>query len=137
MSLKSEDKILAGISHLGIFLNVVGFVGVLIIYLVKKEASHFVRDHAKQALGYQVIILIISWMITLIFMGGAIGGIVSGTIFNLPQIMPGFMGSMIIFGIIRGGLSLLIFGYAVYAAIQALQGKGFKYVVIGEFVDRI
>jgi hypothetical protein len=51
-----EDKTMAMLAHLlGI---VTSFIGALIIWLVKKDESPFVDDQGKEALNFQITILI-------------------------------------------------------------------------------
>lgn len=53
----SDEKTLAILSHVLTF--VAGFIAPLIIYLIKKDESSFVASHAKEALNFQITILII------------------------------------------------------------------------------
>ncbi|WP_158212461.1 DUF4870 domain-containing protein [Natranaerobius trueperi] len=135
MSLKSDDKIFAGLSHLAIFLDFIGTIATLMIYITKKDYSKFIEYHAKQALGYQVVILLISWAINLVFIGGAIGGFL-GTGFIMGQGLLSIIPMVSLVGI-RVVISLMIYGYAIFASLQAFQGEEFKYIVIGDFIDRL
>lgn len=59
-TLSDDDKTMALLAHLlGI---VLGFIGPLIIWLIKKDTSAFVNDQAKEALNFQITILI-AWVI--------------------------------------------------------------------------
>jgi uncharacterized Tic20 family protein len=54
---------------LSIFL---GFLGPLIIWLIKKDQSPYVNDQAKEALNFQitlVIVYIIGWLLALVLVG--------------------------------------------------------------------
>lgn len=66
---KSEDNTLAILAHvLGI---VIGFIGPLVIYLIRPEEG-FVRKQAKEALNFQITVLlgyIIGWILTFILIG--------------------------------------------------------------------
>jgi uncharacterized Tic20 family protein len=61
---------LAMLAHLlGIF---TGFLGSLIIWLIKKDEPGFVAEEAKEALNFQItmsIALVASWMLSFIFIG--------------------------------------------------------------------
>lgn len=61
---------LAMLAHLlGIF---TGFIGSLIIWLIKKDESAFVADQAKEALNFQITIAIAmfaSWILAFILIG--------------------------------------------------------------------
>ena len=52
----SDDKLWALLAHLSYF--VLGVFGPLIIWLVKKDESTFVEDQAKEALNFQLSVLI-------------------------------------------------------------------------------
>lgn len=71
-SSKSEDNTLAILAHvLGI---VIGFIGPLVIYLVKPEEG-YVKNQAKEALNFQITVLIgyiIGWVLTVILIGTVI-----------------------------------------------------------------
>ena len=53
----SDEKTLAILSH--VLTLVAGFIAPLVIYLVKKDESSFVREHAKESLNFQITVFII------------------------------------------------------------------------------
>lgn len=65
-----DDCNIAMLAHLlALFTN---FLGPLIIYLVKRDESTFVKDNARNALNFQIslfIYYIISWILALILIG--------------------------------------------------------------------
>ncbi len=65
-----DEKMLALLSH--VLTLVAGFLAPLIIYLVKKEESKFVADHAKESLNFQISVFIyclISFVLMLVLIG--------------------------------------------------------------------
>jgi uncharacterized Tic20 family protein len=66
----SDDKTIALLAHLlGIF---TGFIGALVIYLVKKDSSPFVERHAREALNFQITMAIAAFVgvvLTLVLIG--------------------------------------------------------------------
>ena len=56
----SDDKLWALLAHISYF--VLGVFGPLIIWLVKREESAFVEDQAKEALNFQLSVLIVSFV---------------------------------------------------------------------------
>jgi uncharacterized protein len=56
----SEDKNLALLSHLLCFIG--GVFAPLIIWLIKKDQSPYVEDHAKESLNFQISIMIYSFV---------------------------------------------------------------------------
>lgn len=66
----SDERTMAILSH--VLCLVVGFWAPLIIYLVKKDDSKFVAEHAKESLNFQislVIYVIISCILILVIIG--------------------------------------------------------------------
>src|SRR3954462_14696776 len=97
-----DDKTMAMLSHLlGI---VLGFVGALIIWLIKKDQSPFVDDQGKESLNFQIMLVI----------GYVIGSVTS-------MICIGFLiiPAVWIFGII----------FSIMAALKAKDGIAYRYPV--------
>jgi uncharacterized Tic20 family protein len=63
----SDEKTLALISH--IITIVSSFLAPLIIYLVKKDESSFVAEHAKESLNFQITIFIICFILIISVVG--------------------------------------------------------------------
>ena len=66
----SDEKTLAILAH--ILTIVSSFIAPLIIYLLKKDESTFVSEHAKESLNFQITIFIlymISFALMLVFIG--------------------------------------------------------------------
>ncbi|HZW84041.1 MAG TPA: DUF4870 domain-containing protein [Candidatus Deferrimicrobium sp.] len=127
MGWKSEDKVLAGVSHLGILVGWVGLIIALGIYLVKRDQSVFVKRSAKQALGFQVCALVIISILALLFGGGMLLGV-----FTAKLVTTGLL-SLVFVKIVL----VLLYTLGVWAAIRSFQGEHFKYPLIGEFIDRL
>jgi uncharacterized Tic20 family protein len=51
-----DDKTLGMVAH--ILAILVGFIGPLIIWLVKKDSSEFVKEHAMESLNFQLLLVI-------------------------------------------------------------------------------
>jgi uncharacterized Tic20 family protein len=74
-----DERTMAVLSHVLTF--VAGFLAPLIIYLLKKDESAFVREHAKESLNFQISIFIyamISVVLIFAFFIGILGLIVLG-----------------------------------------------------------
>lgn len=109
LEVTQDDRTMAMIAHiLGI---PTGFLGPLIIWLIKKDQSKFVANQAFQALIFQVAITI----------GYFIAGILTMVVIG-ALLFP-------IFGIIS-----LIFG--IIAAMAANRGEWYSYPVTGAFATK-
>jgi uncharacterized protein len=91
---------MAMLAHLlGIF---TGFLGALVLWLTKKDSSEFVGEQAKEALNFQitmVIGLIACWMLVLLLIG----------IFLIPVLL------------------IVNFIFCLLGAISASKGKPYRY----------
>jgi uncharacterized Tic20 family protein len=63
----SDEKTMGILAH--ILAVVAGFVGPLIIYLVKKDESAYVREHAKESLNFQLTVLIVCIILAITIIG--------------------------------------------------------------------
>ncbi len=63
----SDEKTMAILSH--ILTIAVGFLAPLIIYLMKKDESAFVREHAKESLNFQITVLIACIVLAITIIG--------------------------------------------------------------------
>lgn len=62
--LTGEEKSLALLSHL--LSLVIGVIAPLVIWLIKKDESVFVAEHAKESLNFQISLLIYSFVVTIL-----------------------------------------------------------------------
>jgi len=100
-STPSKDECnIAMLAHLlGIF---TGFVGALVIWLVKKDESAFIAEEAKEALNFQItmsIAFVVCWALAFILVG------------------------LILIPI----LFVLNFIFCIVAAVAVSKGRGYKY----------
>lgn len=66
----SDDKNIATLTHASGILF--GFIVPLVVWLIKKDQSAYLADQAKEALNFQITVLIgfvISWVLTFILIG--------------------------------------------------------------------
>lgn len=96
----SDERLWATLTHVGgIFF---GFVPSLIVYLVLKDRSQFVAEHAKTALNFQItmaIAYVAGWILSIVLIG--------------------------LFLVIAVAIVVLVF--SIIAAIAANKGELYKY----------
>lgn len=118
-SASKDDRTLAMIAHL---LGLVGFLGPLILYLLKKDAaSAFVKFHMKQSLFYQVAVTVVVVALMVLAMIGSV----------LTEGLAGCFLFPIVSLVILGNLV-----YIIVAVVQTSGGKDFEYYWIGPWVRR-
>lgn len=96
----SDDTTWALLAHLSVF--VVALIGPLVIYLVKRDSSPFVRAHAAEALNFHIT-LTLATIVSIVLM----------------LVLIGFL---LIFVVMIAGAVL-----GVIAAVAAGQGKPYRY----------
>lgn len=94
-----DEKTMAMLSHLITFVS--SFLGPLIIYLVKKDESKFVAEHAKESLNFQITLFI------------------AGVIMFISIIGILFLWALGILGVVL----------AIVAGIKANEGKAYRYPI--------
>lgn len=107
----SDDKLWAGLSYvgLGIFM-----IPTIVIFLMKKGESAYIKFHGLQAIFF---------------------GLVSFIIFAFLGIFAMIPLVNILAGLAAFFVSLGLFGAWVYLMIMAFTGKDFKIPVLGEFIE--
>lgn len=103
-----NERLLAILSHVLTLIG--GFLAPLIIYLVKKDESAFVRDHAKESLNFQLT-LMIAYIIC----------------FILIFIIIGILGFILV--------GLLQFVLVIVATIKAADNKFYRYPFCIRFIS--
>ena len=97
----SDSRGWAVAAHLVPLLGV-SFVGPLIIWLIKRDDDPFVEVHAREALNFQISVLIYA-------------------------IISGFLVLLVIGILLLGALAIFILVASVWAAIKAANGEDFRY----------
>lgn len=103
-----DEKNIALLAHVGTFIG--GVIVPLVIWLVKKDESEYIAEHAKQSLNFQLSLLIY-----------AIGGV-----FISFLLMIIFIGAILMI-LVLIGVSILSLVTVILASINASQGKHYKY----------
>ncbi|MDT3700754.1 MAG: DUF4870 domain-containing protein [Thermincola sp.] len=122
----SEERILAGFSHLMIIFGWYGTAAAFAIWLARRGKSEFIRNSVMQALVYQIPAL--SLMSGISYLGRpAIIKILSA--YN-ALLTPENLGAVSVLV----GSSLFLYG--VVGAAATFRGRKFKYVLLGNLVDK-
>lgn len=93
----SDEKTMGILSH--ILTLVAGFIAPLVIYLIKKDESKFIAEHAKESLNFQITLFIVCIVLAI-------------TIIGLALIWIPLIASLI---------------FVIIATIRASEGKLYKY----------
>jgi uncharacterized Tic20 family protein len=143
-----DDRIMAALAHVSVLLPFTGLLAPIIIWATQKNKSPYVRFQALQAVAFQIT-LIVAW-----FAGGACYMCSAFGTFPLmvlaapssstpPQATVPLVGfsllaiflPFVVFGLAAlVGIAFLVYG--LIAAVLTLQGKPFKYVILGRRIER-
>ncbi len=156
-----DEKIMAAIGHATIIWPVVGIVAPLVVWATQREKSRFVAFQALQAAVYHITLIIAGLVCGVCFfcyyVAMIVGGIAMPLLLAIPgagasgeelppeaviPILLGILG-MIVFYLAIWGLMLLglgvwaaYIGYGLYGAVANLQGKDFRYPILGSRLER-
>jgi uncharacterized Tic20 family protein len=139
-----EAQLMAALSHAMILFPLFGVMGAIIIWAAQRERSRFVSFQSLQAIVYQFVF----WFLTSTFIGCfscstfAFPLLATGLAFSSddPSVGAPFLGLLGFIPIILMGFILLILilliVYGLYGAIRAYQGEAFKYIWVGNLVEK-
>ena len=106
---ESDEKMIGMLSHLlGAF---TGFVGPLIIWMIKKEESPFVNDQSKEALNFQITV--------------AIGYVVTGVLHLLSILI--FAPVACVTTLLFMALGIASLAFSILGCLDANKGKVYRY----------
>jgi len=141
----SDEKLLAGFAYL------LGFVPAVIIWLLKKDESPYVKFHALQAAIYSGIIsfvtalLLASQIALMIVMGaGAFIGtnVIADTLEPESPMIYFFISIFMIMTILVGLSIIALIVISLHlvnfiAAVYTFTGKAWRYPLLGNWVERV
>ncbi len=121
MQRSPDERFWSGLAHLGYLLGGMGLLIAFVIYFVQRERSYFVANHARQAIGFQLAVMVSRWLLAILGLG------------SFGLLRPVFPG--------RFGLALIAFAFyvalavlAVVAAVNAFRGRHYRYPLIGDWI---
>ncbi len=140
-----DERVLAAVAHGGVIWPMWGLVAPLVVWATQREKSDFVRFQALQAAAYQLILIVVGLLGAVLYgcailsmpFGLVLAGLLAEVWYPGVFCVP-FAGLFCAFGI--GGLLGLVWlaylGYGLYGVVCALQGRDFRYVFIGPWMER-
>jgi len=131
-----DERTMAALAHGSALLNMAAGIGggiaALVVWLTQKEKSPWVAFHALQSLVFQAATLIVAvlvvglvWTVGFIISFATVG---IGTIVAVPVMILFFFGG---FALVGAGTI-----YSLYGACQVYQGREFRYLWIGDWLQR-
>lgn len=135
----SDERMLGALAHF------FGVVGSLIIYLTQKDKSRFVRFQAAQALAFDLIVMLVMFIVFFCLFGVMFVGMF-GTMFaglSSAAQSENFSWLMILPAIFPFGMFACIFPFSmailiarIVATVSVFSGKDFRYPWLGPRVEQ-
>ncbi len=136
--LTTENRLLAAITHAAIITQGLGLLAGVIVYVTQREKSRWTAFQALQAAVYQLIALLVTIGLWIIW--GVVYALSLIPMMTQPRLYqnappPVFFVSL--GGMVIPLLFMLIAAlYGLWGALQTWQGKDFRYVLIGPWLER-
>jgi len=140
-----DERVTADLAHATAILPVMGVLAGVVIWATQKEKSRYVAFHALQATVYHIVMILASFLAGICYMCSifafplTLPFSVSTSDSTTGDVSPLFFLPMLIPFTVIGLAGLLWLGFVVYGLVGAansLQGKDFRYLVIGKRLER-
>jgi len=133
-----DERIMGALPHISVLIPYIGVIVPILIWVTQKDKSRFVYLQALQAAAYQLALFVatlLGWgcyILSFVLLIPTIALIQPSS--EWPVLAVTFIPFCVLGLIGLGWLLFLIYG--IVAAIQVFQGKDFRYIVIGDQVER-
>jgi uncharacterized Tic20 family protein len=132
----SDERTWATLAHasalLSLFTGAGGLIAAAVIWLTQKDKSAWVGFHGLQSLIFQAAVMIVTVLVVGVVwvVGFAVSFLTIGigTFVAVPVMILVFFGC---FALVGGGTI-----YCLYGAYQVYQGREFRYIWVGDWVQR-
>jgi uncharacterized Tic20 family protein len=137
-----DERVMAAMAHATIIFSAAGLIGSLIIWGTQKEKSEFLAFQALQAAVYHLLMLLAGLLAGVLYVCSFLGMPITtllvapfdeGAALCLP-FLPLTCVLGILFLVLLAWLAYV--GYGLYGALSVLQGRDFRYVFLGPWLER-
>jgi uncharacterized Tic20 family protein len=136
-----DERTMACISHLAIFVSSIGLIVAIGLWIYLRNKQPYAAFQAAQAVLYQLVVLILTFMLIigfLVLFFGAFGiGLASGADPEQVSFAAFLVILTLLFFAAVSILALAMYIYAIYAAVRSYQGRPFRIPGIAMIADAI
>ncbi len=138
-----NERVIAALAHVSILLPFMGVIAPLVIWITQKEKSPYVAFQASQALAYQLIMILAGFVESGCYLSSLIVSCLVVVLISPDEpshtmdpvsAMAVFTPFIIIGILFLARIALVIYG--LVGAVMTYQGKPFRYIFIGNRVER-
>jgi uncharacterized Tic20 family protein len=135
-----DERVLAALAHASALLPFMGIVGPIVIWVIQREKSAYVAFQALQALALQIVGLLLGFAAGGCYMLAFFGVFLATPLVTGDQPGGTAPGGAFALAFCILGLSFLVQAllvlYALVGAVMTLQGRPFRYIVVGDWLER-
>lgn len=134
-----ENRLLAAIAHGSVVAQGIGILVGVIVYITQREKSRYVAYQGLQAAVYQLINLIITigmWVVWGVLYGLSMIPLMMQVETNPDAAPPAIFWISMMLMVIPFIYMVLVGLYGLWGAVRTWQGKDFKYLLIGNWLEK-
>lgn len=135
----AENRLLAALAHGSVVAQGIGILVGIFVYLTQREKSRFVAYQGLQAAVYQLINLIITvvlWLAWGVLYGLSMIPLIRQAETNPDAAPPAIFWISMILMVIPLVYMVLAGLYGLWGAVRTWQGKDFKYLILGNWLEK-
>ena len=138
-NINTENRLLAALAHGSVVVQGFGILVGVLVYINQRDKSRYAAFQALQAAVFQLlnmIITIIIWIIWGIFYGLSMIPVVMQAESNPEAAPPAIFWIAMITTVIPILYMVAVGMYGLWGALRTWQGKDFKYLLIGAWLEK-
>jgi hypothetical protein len=138
-NITTENRLLAALAHGSIVAQGIGILVGVFIYITQREKTRYVAFQALQAAVFQLINLIITigmWVVWGVFYGLSMIPLIIQAEANPDAAPPTIFWISLISMVIPLIYMTIIALYGLWGGLRTWQGKDFKYLLIGSWLEK-
>ena len=135
----TENRLLAALAHGSVVAQGLGILVGVVVYVTQRDKSRYAAFQALQAAVYQLINLIIImglWLVWGVFYGLSMIPLIQQANANPDAPPPAIFWVSMISMVIPLFYMLLITLYGLWGGVRTWQGKDFRYLLIGGWLEK-
>ncbi len=138
-NINTENRLLAALAHGSVVTQGLGILVGVVVYITQREKSRYAAFQGLQAAVYQLVNLIIvigMWVVWGFFYGLSILSLIKLEETNPDAAPPAIFWIAMISMFIPLIYMVLVGLYGLWGALRTWQGKDFKYLIIGSWLEK-
>ena len=138
-NISTENRLLAALAHGSVVTQGLGILVGVVVYITQREKSRYAAFQGLQAAVYQLVNLIIvigMWVVWGFFYGLSILSLIKLEETNPDAAPPAIFWIAMISSVIPLIYMVLVGLYGLWGALRTWQGKDFKYLIIGSWLEK-